>query len=283
MGKKLTIRRLLDSRKPDLFWQRSDVNDVFRPSLFFNQIIRGYLTKISISHEKELVHFCQIPLLDNMYFKYGDHKVIRFRSGPVATNDTEDFRTKRPQDYIMLANLIEMVHGFFFLPPIDKNNSPELLSFIDMLRRSSGKEVLIEEHYNLWGANKRFAFFMDLDARCKEVGFRHDFNRALDDYGRLAFDVLYPKGFGVVIRNEKVLCDKLTYEKKKYLNTYVGLVNFARDLGPHYATDKNMNLYTKAEVEWKLFKHFPFILEGACQVLLEMGLYHLLGKGSRVR
>ncbi|KAM7522990.1 hypothetical protein LguiA_012892 [Lonicera macranthoides] len=80
---------------------------------------------------------------------------------------------KKRSDYIHLANLIKTVHGYYFLPDISRETSPDLESFLRVLRASTEGSVEEKEAFQVDNAEALAVLdgqlvFRDNSEKCNE-------------------------------------------------------------------------------------------------------------------
>ncbi|KAM7490654.1 hypothetical protein LguiA_033575 [Lonicera macranthoides] len=175
-------------------------------------------------------------LMQMILINNGDVESLSFAREPVALNADDDLDEKKRSDYIHLANLIETVHGYYFLPDISRETSPDLERF---------DEKYIRKHYCLWGFKKRTYFMFTLDAKQKYVPFAKMISDEFDALSPFRFDIAYLNGFWNVyahdpFMNKVINCRRsgLKPRKPPYKNSFAGFMKFIGNTFTQSLVDK---------------------------------------------
>ncbi|KAM7480756.1 hypothetical protein LguiB_005339 [Lonicera macranthoides] len=261
------------------FWSKSQKNDAFRLAKMFSKFIKSYIKKMQASHAYRRHHGWDSGLMQMILINNGDVENLSFAREPVALNADDDLDEKKRSDYIHLANLIEAVHGYYFLPDISRETSPDLERFLRVLRASTEfDERYIRKHDCLWDFNKRTYFMVTLDAKQKYVPFAKMISDEFDALSPFRFDIAYPNGFWNVYAydpfNKVINCRRSGVKPRKppYENSFAGFMKFIGNIFTQSLAVKN-NPYCKLDMEWRIYEEFPFYLHLICQILERLDLY----------
>ncbi|KAM7493530.1 hypothetical protein LguiB_028139 [Lonicera macranthoides] len=210
-------------------------------------------------------------LMQMILINNGDVESLSFAREPVALNADDDLDEKKRSDYIHLANLIETVHGYYFLPDISRETSPDLERF---------DEKYIRKHYCLWGFKKRTYFMFTLDAKQKYVPFAKMISDEFDALSPFRFDIAYLNGFWNVyahdpFMNKVINCRRsgLKPRKPPYKNSFAGFMKFIGNTFTQSLVDKENDPYCMPDMKWHIYEEFPFYLHIICQILKRLDLY----------
>ncbi|KAM7477327.1 hypothetical protein LguiA_025540 [Lonicera macranthoides] len=243
--------------------------DYFNPSEHYKKSRTSYIKKMQASHAYRRHHGWDFGLMQMILINNGDVENLSFAREPVALNADDDLDEKKRSDYIHLANLIEAVHGYYFLPDISRETSPDLERF---------DERYIRKHYCLWDFKKRTYFMVTLDAKQKCVPFAKMISDEFDALSPFRFDIAYPNGFWNVCAydpfNKVINCRRSGVKPRKppYENSFAGFMKFIGNVFTQSLAVKN-NPYCKLHMEWRIYEEFPFYLHLICQILERLDLY----------